>query len=168
MASPLPLSPFAEDRPCRRFCPRPRPTPPNRFATSWRGAEGQGSWYMFNIVWVRNLSHPETASFPPAPDSIRAMEPKPLVHRGRGRRFAHPFAVPCGKLNDSDVRATVARRSDRWIAEQCGVGHQLVASARGRVDESSNARPNPPESLKPRIAQDGRFFWLQRFAAVLS
>lgn len=41
-------------------------------------------------------------------------------------------------------------KSDRWIAERCGVGHQLVASARAELDESSSSRP------APRTGRDGK------------
>jgi hypothetical protein len=35
------------------------------------------------------------------------------------------------------VLGAYPKRSDRWVAEQCGVGHQLVGTVRRKVDESS-------------------------------
>lgn len=41
--------------------------------------------------------------------------------------------------------ATWAKRSDRWIADKVGVGHQLVGDARKQLDDSSSSQPGGGE-----------------------
>lgn len=57
-----------------------------------------------------------------------------------------------------------AKKSDRAIAEHCGVGHQLVGDVRrehegvGQVDESSTSTPNPTKSHNSREGKDGKMY----------
>jgi hypothetical protein len=74
------------------------------------------------------------------------------VHRG-GEREARLFSVGCNaahglrRTTADKVRAVTlllldgewSRKSDRWIADTCGVGHPFVAKLRGQVESDSTA-----------------------------
>lgn len=45
-------------------------------------------------------------------------------------------------------------KSDRWVANRCGVGHQLVASIRNQVGDSSTCR----DHASTRLGQDGKAY----------
>jgi hypothetical protein len=48
-------------------------------------------------------------------------------------------------------------KGDRWVARQCGVGHQLVGDVRGQLDESSSSAPKSTESQGRRQGKDGKW-----------
>jgi hypothetical protein len=60
-------------------------------------------------------------------------------------------------LSDTEWRA----RSDRWIAEQCGVGHPFVAHVRGQLESDSSCDVATGECAEPaasekRTGKDGK------------
>lgn len=49
-----------------------------------------------------------------------------------------------------------AKRSNRWIAEQCGVGDQLVATVRDSIQLRDSRSCEPDEEEETRIGRDGK------------
>ncbi len=50
-----------------------------------------------------------------------------------------------------------SKKSDRWIAEKCGVHHKTVADHRSQLAESASSKPKPSKSLERIQGQDGRW-----------
>jgi hypothetical protein len=92
----------------------------------------------------------------------RQMQTRKITRECRGR---HAILFSVGANDSHGLRRTNAdkrrgvelllrdeewsKKSDRWIAEQCGVGHQLVATVRSQLGDSSS-------SSAARAGQDGK------------
>jgi len=51
-----------------------------------------------------------------------------------------------------------AKKSDRWVAEKCGVGHQLVATLRAQLGDSSSSSARTGQDGKTRRVPERRAF----------